>query len=145
MERSAQTRGFSLVEVVLALGLATFALIAIIGLLPMAMKSNRDSFEETHAVTVLEALIADRRISAAASNSMTYGLPPLSATTVTDIYLKEDGSLTAAPANARYKVRVTPYHPSGYQQPTYLNFNASWPAAASVPSSFVEMTAAFPR
>ena len=38
MERSCEVeRAFSLVEVVLALGISTFAIIAIIGLLPMTM------------------------------------------------------------------------------------------------------------
>lgn len=52
--RSAATEGFSLIEVVLAMGIAAIALISIIGMLPYAMESSRASADQTAIGTVLE-------------------------------------------------------------------------------------------
>lgn len=53
--RSAPTRrGFSLIEVVLAMGIASVALVSILGMLPHAMESSRSSADQTAIGTVLE-------------------------------------------------------------------------------------------
>ena len=48
----ASGRGFSLIEVVLALGIISFAIVGIIGLMPVAMKSAGDSMRETDATFI---------------------------------------------------------------------------------------------
>jgi len=53
--------GFSLVEVVLALGIMSFCLMALIGLLPVGIRSNQISAEEIHAVNLLTIMEADLR------------------------------------------------------------------------------------
>ena len=53
--------GFSLVEVVIALGLFAFALLLMVALLPTGIKSNKVSVEETNAVGILTTLEADLR------------------------------------------------------------------------------------
>jgi type II secretory pathway pseudopilin PulG len=55
--------GFSMVEVAVALGVVTFALLTVLALLPMGIKSNQISAEETRAVNILSALEADLRNS----------------------------------------------------------------------------------
>ena len=64
LKRGFRTRGsrvaFSLVEVVLAMGIIAFALIIMVGLLPVGLKSNSDSMVESQAVNLMQALIADR-------------------------------------------------------------------------------------
>jgi uncharacterized protein (TIGR02598 family) len=45
--------GFSLVEVTLAMGVAAFALLAVVGLLPAGMKSAQDSNEQARATEIL--------------------------------------------------------------------------------------------
>lgn len=134
---------FSLVEVVLALGITTFALIAILGLLPMALKSNRDTYEESRAVTLLEAMIADRKFSAASSNSLVFQIPCVTNATTNILYLKDDGSLTTGPDDARYRVTATAYPSTNNVQPNYLHLRASWPPRAGDSASSVEMNAAF--
>jgi len=53
--------GFTLVEVVIALAVFAFALLSILALLPMGLKSNRASTEEVRATCILTALEADLR------------------------------------------------------------------------------------
>ncbi len=61
--------GFSLVEVVLALGIMAFCLMALIALLPMGIKSNQISAEEIRAVNLLGLLEADLRNTHPSANS----------------------------------------------------------------------------
>ena len=71
-------RGFSLVEVVIALGLFAFALLIMVALLPTGIKTNKVSVEETNAVGILTTLEADLRNthpSLNAGKSQYFGLP----------------------------------------------------------------------
>src|SRR5437773_7022024 len=52
---------FSLVEVVLALGVISFALVAIIGLLPIGLASGRGTIQETRANHLAEEIFATFR------------------------------------------------------------------------------------
>lgn len=51
--------GFSLIEVTLALGVIAFALVAIMGLFPVAMKSATESQRETRATFIAQSIFAD--------------------------------------------------------------------------------------
>ncbi len=69
---------FSLVEVVIALGIASFALLTIMALLPTGIKSNQVSVQETEASGMLTTLAADLRNThplAASGKSLLFGLP----------------------------------------------------------------------
>ena len=50
--------GFSLVEIVIALGVISFALVAIIGLLPIGLASNRGTIQETRANHLAEEVFS---------------------------------------------------------------------------------------
>jgi hypothetical protein len=66
-----------LVEVALALGIMAFALLSILALLPIGVKSNQISAEEARAVNLLGLLEADLRNthpSANAGKSLLFGL-----------------------------------------------------------------------
>ena len=52
---------FSLVEVTLAVGVAAFCLVAILGLLPTALKVNQDSTQRTTANGILSMVVANIR------------------------------------------------------------------------------------
>jgi uncharacterized protein (TIGR02598 family) len=150
---------FSLVEVVLAMGIIAFALIVLFALLPVGLKSNTDSIGESQAVNLLQALIADRQSSSYSTNSSIYNLPPL--TDVTSqvngtFYLMEDGVTTnAIPAQARYQINYTVYpanslysqatnYPvSSVPMPVTIHFKVSWPAAATNGLSSVESVSTF--
>ncbi len=54
-----RTAAFSLVEVVLSLALASFCLIALVGLLSVGVNNNRGAIDQTGASEVLSAAISD--------------------------------------------------------------------------------------
>jgi hypothetical protein len=56
-----QHRAFSLVEVVIAIGIFSFVIVGIFGLLPAALKQRENSAEETYAVLIAEELFAGIR------------------------------------------------------------------------------------
>src|SRR5947208_6788482 len=55
----AKTTAFSLVEVTLALGVAAFCLIAVLGLLPTGLKTQQASIQQTTANTICSQVVAD--------------------------------------------------------------------------------------
>jgi len=62
MKRSVRiTAAFSLVEIVLALGVAAFALIAVLGMLPVGLKVQQASVQQTMANAVMSQIIDDLR------------------------------------------------------------------------------------
>src|SRR6266566_4706877 len=54
---------FSLVEITLAMGVAAFCLLAVLGLLPVALKTQQASIQQTTASQVLSNFAADLRAS----------------------------------------------------------------------------------
>jgi type II secretory pathway pseudopilin PulG len=56
-----ETTAFSLVEVALALGVAAFALLAIMGMLPMSLKTQQASIQQTTANTIISQIFSDLR------------------------------------------------------------------------------------
>jgi uncharacterized protein (TIGR02598 family) len=64
MKRSPpETDAFSLVELTLAIGVAAFCLLAVMGLLPAALKTQHASIQQTTASEVLSEFAADLRAS----------------------------------------------------------------------------------
>lgn len=61
MTASLQTRGFSLVEVTLALGVAAFCLVTVLGLLPVGVKTNQNASQQTMAANILSEIVSDLR------------------------------------------------------------------------------------
>ncbi len=69
LRHPARRAGFSLVELVLALSLFTFAIVIIAALLPVGIASNKASSEETQGAVLLTTLEADLRNSWPGANS----------------------------------------------------------------------------
>jgi len=63
------SRGFSLVEVVLALGVAAVAFTAIMGLFPLGLDMSRETHEETQAALIAQSILGDLRDDYGSSNS----------------------------------------------------------------------------
>ena len=55
--RHARQRAFSLIEVVLALGITTVAIIAIIGLLSVSLQGSREASEDTSSSAILSQVV----------------------------------------------------------------------------------------
>src|SRR5205823_7388168 len=49
---------FSLVEVVLALGVLSFAIVAILGLIPIGLQTSHSSQDETRAAQIAQSILA---------------------------------------------------------------------------------------
>ena len=65
------TPSFSLVEVVLAMGVATLAFTTIIALFPVGLNLSKETHEETQAALIAQSLLSDLRDDYASANSRT--------------------------------------------------------------------------
>ncbi len=140
---------FSLVEVVLALSIATFAVVVIVSLLPVGIQSSRDSLEETVAVNILSEVVADRKATPFGQQSVSYKIPALTngMTATTNIFGATDNTNNSTDLiQARYRVQciITP-PPSGRLDPYLAYLKVSWPARSTNANSFVESVVAFPQ
>jgi uncharacterized protein (TIGR02598 family) len=61
--------GFSLVEVVMALGILAFAITALLGAFAVGMNTDRESIEELEATHILQTIIAERRANPVLTNT----------------------------------------------------------------------------
>jgi len=134
---------FSLVEVTLAIGIAAFCLIAIFGLMPVGVQTNRNATSQTAATNIIAAAVSDLRATPKASTTssqfgITFG-------TNTTLYFDGSGQFTTSPGtNSRYKLNLTWY---GSTELRYADLKVTWPAAATPAnaSGSAEMFAAFDR
>jgi uncharacterized protein (TIGR02598 family) len=135
---------FSLVEVTLALGIAAFCLIAVFGLMPVGVQTNRNATSQTAATNITAAAVADLRATPTTTNIS----PQFAITFGTNKTLFFDGTgqfATSLGANSRYQLNITwNAAPSGLR---YADFKVTWPAAADTAnaSGSVETFAAFDR
>ncbi len=124
--RTTGMEGFSLVEVVLALAVATFCLLPILGLIPIGLTTNQDTVRATTATSLAEAVADDLRAtppSALTSPSYGLGVPATGGSvTTTTIYLTQDGSNTDGSGTKLTSPSMT--------QATYLATVVLTPAAA---------------
>lgn len=140
--------GFSLIEVVLALGVLSFAILSIMALLPMGLQTNRDSYEESVGTNLIAAMVADwRALQVGGSNTFSpiFKLPKLQASTpLTNVLgISETGKVTNL-TSSRYRVsyRIIPPTASDSFTPYYVSFVVSWPGQATNANSSVESIAA---
>jgi len=152
-------KAFSLVEVVIALGIFVFAGFALIGLLSVGVQSNRDSKEQLQAANIIEFLCSTRRVVPTTSISAqpNFPLPDLSISAnnfTLPIYLTWDGLETpgntqagaifgllyniTAPAPGTYTPKINPGFSTVY-------ICIYWPAEAPLTSAsgHVELTSTF--
>lgn len=104
---------FSLVEVVVALGICSFALVAIMGLFTTGLQSGKDSETQIHAANLISLLVSTR--GALPTNAIANFAIPERAMThgytnaydnggrLTN-YLASDGSIANSAANALYQI-----------------------------------------
>ena len=142
--RSYTTAAFSLIEVTLALGIAAFCLVAVFGLVPVGVQTNRNATSQSAATNIVSAVIADLRGTPTVSNTssqfaITFGTPRT-------LYFDGAGqAVTLLATNSRYQVNITfPSSPTGLR---YADIKVTWPAAATPAnaSGSVELFAAFDR
>jgi hypothetical protein len=69
MKKVSPAAAFSLVELTLALGVAAFCLIAVFGLIPVGMQTNRNATSQTIATNIIASIAADLRSTGTTGNS----------------------------------------------------------------------------
>jgi uncharacterized protein (TIGR02598 family) len=129
---------FSLVELTLALGVAAFCLIAVFGLVPVGVQTNRNATSETAATNILSSVVSDIRASPGNQSqaSKKYGILR-SKTNITRVcfdgqggWTKLQGNNTVCPANSRYRLFVKmANNPDSVVYPNYAYLKVTWPAA----------------
>jgi uncharacterized protein (TIGR02598 family) len=139
------TSAFSLVEVTLALGIAAFCLITIIGLVPVAVLTNRNATSQTAATNIMSSVVADLR--ATLKSTDTSAQFAIQFGTARRLYFDGSGQFsTSLQTNSRYQVNVTwnPSPPTGMQ---WADVKVTWPAAATAANATgsTEIFAAFDR
>jgi len=140
-------RGFSLIEVVTALGIATICLLTLLGLLAVGVNSNKTTIDQSIAVNIAGAVAADLRatplITQSYNTSQTLYSPRfrfvLPSSSMQTIYVSDEGTpVTALNANlpagtASFRVTIQgPARPAGTSQrfasPVYIL--VTWPGQA---------------
>lgn len=120
-------RGFSLVEVVIALGVISFAVMALINLLPVGLETSWSASQQTAAANVATAILSDLTLSASpafkGTSSTRFALP------VNTNYTNTIPA-TLLPAAANFRVGVVIGSPSAALQPRPVRILVTWPAAA---------------
>ena len=131
-----QISGFSLIEVVIAIGVAAFCLVAMLGLIPTGVKSVKAATDQTGASTVLNEVITDLRSTPiGADSSPTFGisLPTAGTPTMTNstnLIFSDSGSLVSSnDFSARYVASITLSNSSAYS--TTALIQVRWPSVAS--------------
>jgi uncharacterized protein (TIGR02598 family) len=143
--RSSKNPAFSLIEVTLALGVAAFCLIAVFGLMPVGVQTNRNASSQTAATNIIAAVVADLRATPSTNSTSTqYGI---TFGTNTTLYFDSAGQFSPSlGTNSGYQLNVTwnGSPPSGLR---YADLKVTWPAAAAPAnaSGSTELFAAFER
>lgn len=135
--------GFSLVEVVLALGVISFAIVAILGVLPVGLQTGHSAQDETRAAQIAQAILASiasqapnqfDNVQVQLNDDQNSTVPfHLGATETVTLYGANDGKLVPTPATAAYTIIVTTNSsPTGFD-PGYasqVTVRVIWPANA---------------
>src|SRR5437016_10444445 len=104
--RLRRVHAFSLVEVTLAIGVAAFCLLAVFGLMPVGVQTNRNATSQTAATNILAAVVADLRATPTANAAssqfgITFG-------TDATLYFDSAGQFsTSLDPNSRLQLNIT--------------------------------------
>jgi uncharacterized protein (TIGR02598 family) len=140
-------RAFSLVEVTLALGVAAFCLIAVLGLLPTSLKTQQASIEQTTANSIISQIYSDLRADlrlppGLASHETESGFQPplhghwLQQLTPDTLYFTQEGKpVNSGEDTPVFKATITysQLPPSGGT--SLANITVSWPADPARPDA----------
>jgi hypothetical protein len=127
------------VEVALALGIAVFCLATMIALIPVGLKSDQASVEQSIASGFVRSIVADLRAASTNAISPVYGISLESAGLQT-LFITPSGNATTvgSPLNGSNPASMPKYRASvfvsppvgGTLQATMVRVQLTWPAAA---------------
>ncbi len=164
---SRSAAAFSLVEVILAMGVVSFSVLSMLGLLTVGLQSDSASSSETAVTNILTSLVSDlsatpKTSPATDQTSPQFGLPvPMSGNATTNtLFFREDGTVSGtmnqnavAADRPLYRATVIVVPPASTKGATTVRLLLTWPAladakGANVPSKqkgSVETVTAFLR
>jgi type II secretory pathway pseudopilin PulG len=136
----AETAAFSLVEVTLALGVAAFCLIAVLGLLPTSLKTQQASIQQTTANSIISQIFSDLRADlrlppGLASHETDGGFQPplhghwLERRTPDTLYFTQEGKpVNSGQDVAVFRATITYNQLSPTGNTSLASITISWPA-----------------
>ncbi|PAZ00661.1 MAG: hypothetical protein CAK90_04285 [Spartobacteria bacterium AMD-G4] len=132
--------GFSLIEVVIALGIFAFCIVAIVGLLPVGMNSVRSVSNENNAIHIASSIEGIWQVAPLGS---TITMPniitnlPVSTSQNSTYYFNEFGEPLTNSTGASLKMSYTTvnYTAAGTGNATTVNMAFSWPPGAGNPNN----------
>jgi hypothetical protein len=132
-------RAFSLVEVVIAIGIISIAGLAIIGVLSAGFNSNHNALGRGNGILTL-GIVANSLRAASTTDHVTYtAAAPLNMSwsignpfSTTQFLFTDSGTFTSSPAQAQQvvSVRITP--PQTPNQPCLALIIVAWPSTSKV-------------
>lgn len=140
-------RSFSLIEVLLALGIISFALVALIGLFTLGLKTNKESSDQIEAANVASLLLSTLR-AIPTNPPAGFALPALNQGTVSKtVKVASDGTTTDLATTSRAYNLYYVVGTNATTGPKLANVYMMlwWPASAPMPtnnpSAYYEVTA----
>jgi len=147
---------FSLVEVTLAISVAAISMLTIFALLPLGVRTNQRSIEQTASADLFSMVVADLRATpltsprgnAAISPLFHIPIPPAGTSGAPLAFFfnsagQPSGSLQA---DSRYRVTVTfPSNGGSLRSATFADIKVTWPAAAENADGSAEIFVALDR
>ena len=141
------SQAFSLVEVTLALGIISFGLIAIMGLIPKGLGIVKESADEAAALNILAAVSADLQcVGSNTTASKSYQIPVQNVNSGKG-YFDSDGNWlgnSAVPSDAVYVLSWT-IQARSLKGPPAASLSIAWPAQATLPLGSVDCVLVLPR
>jgi uncharacterized protein (TIGR02598 family) len=134
-----ESEAFSLVEVTLALGVAAFCLVAVLGLLPTSLKTQQASIQQTTANSIISQIFSDLRADVRlppglASHETDGGFQPplhghwLQVLTPDTLYFTQEGKPVNSLGDAAVFRATITYRAPPTDTTSLASITVSWPA-----------------
>jgi type II secretory pathway pseudopilin PulG len=138
---------FSLVEVILALGVVSFALLGMVALLPIGIQATRESLEETGAINLLSEVVADRKAASGTVMSPLYRIAPLNVAGSNSFGVTATNTVSTGFTGSLYRVTYVVVPPAAGPNPYQIYFKISWPVGepSASATSYVEAAVTVPQ
>jgi len=133
--KTSQHKAFSLIEVVIAIGLFTFCIVGIVGLLPIAANSVKSVSQESNANNIAESIsgfwqVAPSTASTSGGN-FTMGNFTVGTTGNQTFYYNNDGSIVPNVTDASLRLVYDVNALNGFPNTFTVNLTFTWPPNAS--------------
>ena len=127
-----KSRAFTLVEAVVALGVISFSLVAVVNVLPAGLESQKQAVDQSFGTHVLGRVTEGLRGVRRNSTGGLEFLAPVRSVNVspgqTTLFLQGNGELSNNPSRAVGKVVINQLARNGNLQPVHVSI--AWPARA---------------